>query len=29
MPFSPENELWDAVEGYRDLLDAASSSGTD
>ena len=25
----PENELWDAVEGYLDLLDAASSSDQD
>ncbi len=25
----PENELWDAVEGYLDLLDAASSSDPD
>ena len=25
----PENELWDAVEGYLDLLDASQSSGPD
>ena len=25
----PENELWDAVEGYLDLLDASRSSDPD
>jgi hypothetical protein len=25
----PENELWDAVEGYLDLLDAARPSRPD
>ena len=25
----PENELWDAVEGYLDLLDASWSSDTE